>query len=345
VELLPGLYQIRLPIPIKSLKTVFAYFAQDGDESLLIDTGWPSQESLKALESALGSIHVRLNQIRKVLVSHLHPDHFGQAELIKQRSSEIELIMHEKDAVGILDSDQEYEGYINAMHEWLRVHGVPGDELEPMRRVSLDMLKFFKPARPNVVVSGGETIRVGGRWRFEVFSTPGHTPGTICLYDRGSSHVFFSGDHILPRITPNVSLTQRDKGDPLGDYLLSLERLGKLNTTEVLPSHEWVFTNLRKRIREIKDHHEARLTDALNIIEKAKPDDGTSAYKVATMMKWYNGHWNDLSPWNRRAAIMETLAHLEYLKIRGRLVEIDVTVEKQHKILYSLVGAECPIKS
>src|SRR5579884_149725 len=81
------------------------------------------------------------------------------------------------------------------------------------------------------VLVGGEALKVGSRWRFRVLHTPGHTSGTICLLggakDDDSSKMFFSGDHILPSITPNISLSPlyTTSEDPLGDYLSSIRSL------------------------------------------------------------------------------------------------------------------------
>ena len=209
VEILPGLYQIRLPIPIKSLGSVFAYLAIDGQDNLLIDSGWPGEESLSVLESSLDSIGLTLRDIRRVVVSHLHPDHFGLAAVVRDRAPESKLIMHRSDSEGILNTDEEYRNFIEELHQWLAMHGTPDEELDEMLQASVKMLTYFKPPRPTDVVEGGEILNVGERWKFEIISTPGHTSGNICLYDRSTSHVFFSGDHILPTITPNISLTPR----------------------------------------------------------------------------------------------------------------------------------------
>ena len=140
--------------------------------------------------------------------------------------------------------------------------------------------------------------------------------GTMCLYDRGSQ-ILFSGDHVLPTITPNVSLGPRYADDPLGDYLNSLERVNKLQALQVLPSHEYVFTSLQKRVEEIKQHHNERLAEALSIV--VANSQSVSGYHVASKLHWYSGRWEELGPWERRAAVMETLAHLDYLRRQGKL--------------------------
>lgn len=124
---------------------------------------------------------------------------------------------------------------------------------------------------------------------------------------------------MLPTITPNISLTPNYDGDPLGDYLASIKAIGRLSpVSKVLPSHEFVFENLRKRLVEIKRHHKERLEDALHALNSGK---AISAYEVASKLHWYTGSWEKLSAWEKRAALMETLAHLEYLTRRNQVTK------------------------
>jgi glyoxylase-like metal-dependent hydrolase (beta-lactamase superfamily II) len=342
-EVKSGLYQIRLPIPIRSLGYVFVYFIKNGDHSLLIDTGWPSDECFDALKESLGEIGSRPNQIDQIVVSHLHPDHFGLAEQLKEMNRDSKLIMHQADASLILERYEDYQGFTRELHEWLAVHGAPNDELKAMIDASSEMLNFFRPPKPNVIVSGGERLNVGKDWSFEVVPTPGHTIGTICLYERNGSKILFSGDHILPTITPNVSLGPFYRGDPLGDYLNSLETVDRLEVETVLPSHEYIFSDLRKRVQEIKKHHEQRLNECLSVLEDNNEGRvAMSGYQVASKLHWYSGAWEKLGAWERRAALMETLAHLEYLKRKGKVTEISELGEdgKPH-VEYAVVGAAC----
>ena len=312
----PGLYQIRIPIPIRSLGEVFSYLVTDSNHNLLIDCGWPSDEAYSCLETSLQALNLEVKDIEQVVVSHLHPDHFGLVEQIKDRSRDVKVIMLKADADQILNSYEEYGSLIDELHNFLAEHGTPEEELKVMLEASVEMLRFFRPPKPTDIVTGGEKVRVGEKWSFEVIPTPGHTIGTMCLYDRGSQ-ILFSGDHVLPTITPNVSLGPRYADDPLGDYLNSLERVNKLQALQVLPSHEYVFTSLQKRVGEIKQHHNERLAEALSII--VANSQSVSGYHVASKLHWYSGRWEELGPWERRAAVMETLAHLDYLRRQGKL--------------------------
>lgn len=321
VELEPDLYQIRIPIPIRSLDYVYSYLAVDGDDNLLIDTGWPSEEAKEALQSSLKSLGLSFSKIKKIVVSHLHPDHFGLADLIQRDAPDAKVFMHKADAAGILHNQQEFDAFIDELHAWLGTHGTPPTMLADMLRASRETLRFFELPRPNMLVEGGETIKVGEKWNFQIIATPGHTIGMICLYDK-KSRTLFSGDHILPTITPNVSLGPRYKGNPLGDYLDSLKKLSNIQAGKVLPSHENIFTNLGERIAQIELHHEQRLNEAVLVLENSGSDGrGQSAFEIASKLHWNTAEWKDLTPWDKRAALMETLAHLQYLKLEGIILE------------------------
>src|SRR3990172_6802832 len=107
-------------------------------------------------------------------------------------------------------------------------------------------------------------------------------------------------------------------GNPLGDYLASLERLEPLEVDDVLPAHEYAFKDLRGRLREIVEHHERRLEEMLAVIGEGR----TTAYDVASGIVWTTGTYDSFSPWMRRAAISETLAHLEYALQEGKLHQV-----------------------
>jgi glyoxylase-like metal-dependent hydrolase (beta-lactamase superfamily II) len=323
-EILPGLYKLKIPVPIKSLGSVFAYFVFDGQENLLIDAGWSDYESLHALRDSLSSIGFEPSKINSVIVSHLHPDHFGLIESIMKESKSCKVLMHIEDAKMIKQDQKDYVQFLESLDSWIKHHGTPSEEAKAMLESSFDLAKSFRPVMPDVQLRGGERIRVGSKWEFEVIWTPGHTKGTICLYERNGSDLLFSGDHVLPTITPNVSLTPNYRGDPLGDYLNSLDKVEHYKVSRVLPSHEYVFSKLEQRINEIRAHHEKRAEEALSAVGNSP---GIAAYEVATKLFWYTGSWEKLSAWERRAALLETLAHLEYLKRKGKIRETDLSAE------------------
>jgi glyoxylase-like metal-dependent hydrolase (beta-lactamase superfamily II) len=166
---------------------------------------------------------------------------------------------------------------------------------------------------PDVLLEGGETFSTGNATLQAVW-TPGHTPGHVCFFDR-ENRMIFTGDHILPVITSNVSTRMATEDDPLGDYLDSIDKLRELDVALVLPAHQHHFTDLGKRLGELDAHHDKRLGAVL----AACAGPGSTGYEVASKVPWDVGTWNEMDQFLRRAALGETLSHLEYLRRRGRV--------------------------
>ena len=311
-EILSGLYQLKVPIPNNPIGYVLPYLIPGDDGYTLVDSGWNTPEAFAALEAELKEVSVSFDQIKRLLITHVHPDHYGLAGKIKEVCG-AEVIVHQRERDFIRSRYRQPGQLLERMANWLIENGVPEDEMPDMQQSSMPARAFVVPVDPDTVLWGGETLDFGV-YRFEVFWTPGHSPGHICFYER-AQRVLLTGDHVLPTVTPNVSLHPQQQGNPLGDYLASLERLMPLEVEEVLPAHEYSFPDLQGRLREIVEHHDTRLDEMLAIVG----DDGATAYDVASAIIWTTGTFDSFSHWTRRAAISETLAHLEYMVYQGRL--------------------------
>ena len=173
----------------------------------------------------------------------------------------------------------------------------------------------FRPlAAPDRTVDDGERVDVPG-WDIRAVWTPGHTPGHLCFH-APEQRLLLSGDHVLPSITPHISISRRDRGgDPLGDFLDSLAKVSGLEADEVLPAHRQRFGDLAGRAAAITDHH----LDHLRDIEAILADGPASLWQIAARLKW-NRPWQDFPLALRRSAVNETAAHLRYLTGRDRAV-------------------------
>ena len=171
--------------------------------------------------------------------------------------------------------------------------------------------------RADRLIEHDELIDAPGS-RLRAVWTPGHTPGHLCFYDEGRD-LLLTGDHILPRITPNVSSYDMTS-NPLDDYLASLAKLKGLQPGEVLPAHEYRFTGLDSRLDFLTEHHRERLAETEDILAAAA---GLTGWQVATGVTWSRA-WSDLASFQRQAAIGEVLSHLRQLQSRGLAAESDV---------------------
>jgi glyoxylase-like metal-dependent hydrolase (beta-lactamase superfamily II) len=169
-------------------------------------------------------------------------------------------------------------------------------------------------AMPDYLVDDGERVDVPG-WDIHAVWTPGHTPGHLCFHVP-EHRLLLSGDHVLPSITPHISISRSDRGgDPLGDFLESLQKVAGLAVDDTLPAHRHRFGDLAGRVDEITRHHHDHLAD----IEAILGDGPAPLWQIAARLRW-NRPWDQFTLGLRRSAVNETAAHLRYLTRRGRAV-------------------------
>ncbi len=315
-EVLPGIWRLPLPLRGSPLGHVNTYLVRADDGYLLVDCGWDTADSLKALEGHLRALDVRFNDVRHLVVTHIHPDHYGLAGRLREISN-ADLKFHRLERLYIESRYANADALLEEMHEWLRLHGTPQAELDILNRASTSMMDRVQLAFPDQSLEGGEEI-VSGPFTFRVIWTPGHSAGHICLFDP-LHKVLLSGDHVLPRITPTISLHIQSAGNPLADYLDSLKLVADLQVELVLPGHGDPFHGLAERTAELLDHHRARLEGLVDALRQ-RPTAAASAFELAREVRWSRRRtWDDLGSFERRLAVTETLAHLELLHARGVL--------------------------
>ncbi|MGH9021680.1 MAG: MBL fold metallo-hydrolase, partial [Acidimicrobiia bacterium] len=143
-----------------------------------------------------------------------------------------------------------------------------------------------------------------------------HSPGHLCFYER-RLRLLLSGDHVLPRITPNISIHAQQQGNPLATFIESLLAVDHLDVDEVLPAHEFRFRGLKSRTAALRAHHRARLDEIASILG-ATPD--ATCWEIASGLSW-SRPWADIVGFPQRMAVGETLAHLVLLEAEGRVAQ------------------------
>jgi len=315
MEILPGVHQLKLPAPmINDQLDVNGYLVGGDRDWLLVDTGWNTGHTFRSLERQLQEIGVAFQDIRRIIITHFHPDHYGLAGRVKEVSG-AEVLLHriEQDFI-----DSRYistDSLLEQTAGMLRMQGVPGDELPRLQTASMEVRRYVSPSLADTTLSGGERIRQGD-FDLHVVWTPGHSPGHVCLYEP-QRRLLFSGDHLLPTIFPNVGLHPQSGEDPLGNYLRSLQAVAELEVDVVLPAHEHVFHNMRERVREIEQHQRGRKAAILAVLKEKC----NTAYEVSCRIPWIlNGvtmSFAELPALDKRLAVMSALAHLEPLCDEG----------------------------
>jgi glyoxylase-like metal-dependent hydrolase (beta-lactamase superfamily II) len=315
-ELLAGVWRLPLPLRDSPLGHVNTYLVRADDGYLLVDCGWDTADTLQTLEGHLRALDVPIGDVRHLVVTHIHPDHYGMAGRLRQLS-QADLSFHRLERLYIESRYVDADDLLQEMHEWLRLNGTPAAELDRLNFGSMGILDRVQIAFPDRTLDGGEEIPCG-RFAFRVLWTPGHSAGHICLYD-ARHKILLSGDHVLPHITPSVGLHVRAAGNPLADYLDSLRLIGKLQAELVLPGHGEPFQGLPERTHQLLAHHQRRLGEILELLGK-QPDQPLTGYAIAARMSWSRRRtWDDLSGFERRLAVTEALAHIELLHDRGQV--------------------------
>ena len=317
-EVTPGIYWLKMPITMEesSLAHVNAYLVRGDSGYLLVDAGWNTSESFDTLQKKLAEIGADIKDISQILVTHIHPDHYGMAGRIKQLSG-ASMTMHEIEKEFIQPRYTNMDQLLEQTDRWLDINGLPAGEAKDLRDATVGLEQYIVPTYPDITLHGGETIDTGV-FTFRVLWTPGHSTGHICLYE-SQQKVLLSGDHILPKITPNISKHPQSMENPLGEYIKSLQEIRKLDVRLVLPGHEKPFTHFKPRIDEIIRHHELRNEEILAAV-RGEPK---TAYQISREVTWgVNASWQDLPHFHQRMAIFETLAHLELMTSSHRAEKI-----------------------
>lgn len=317
-EIIPGIYQLKTPIPNNPLEYTNIYLVRGDGKHLLIDAGWNSEEALQSLTNQLTEIGVDVKDLSQIVVTHAHFDHYGLAGRLRQLS-QAKIVLHYLDKNLLTPGYTNIDEFLHQTEQWFHINGVPANEMPTSRVPFAGMRKPSAVTLPDITLQGGETISTGP-FNLQVVWTPGHSPGHICLYEPAHK-IFFAGDHVLPVITPNISLQPQSKANPLSDFLNSLNSVKQLDVNLVLPAHEHIFSNLRARVEEIILHHELRNLEILEALNTERK----TAYQISTLITWMpqlgGVRFQDLMPGDKRMAVSETLAHLQAMRVNGRVAQ------------------------
>ncbi|MER7012863.1 MBL fold metallo-hydrolase [Saccharopolyspora sp. NPDC000359] len=311
-EVAPGVHRIPLPLPNDGLRAVNAYAIEDDGGLVLIDSGWALDEARDQLESALGEIGYGFEDIRRFLVTHVHRDHYTLAVALRRTfGSRISLGAGEQPSLeAILEGNQEVEA------ERLRRWGAADLLAKLAEAYGGKAPKTRSPYElPDEWLDGKVEVPLASRTLLAV-PTPGHTAGHVVFLDSASS-LMFSGDHVLPHITPSIGVEPARPELPLRDYLDSLRLVQSYPDMRLLPAHGPVGGSSHGRVAELLQHHEERLEQTAGAVR----DGAGTAYEAALALGWTrrNRKFLDMDLFNQVLAVGETDAHLEVLVTRGVL--------------------------
>jgi glyoxylase-like metal-dependent hydrolase (beta-lactamase superfamily II) len=309
-EVRPGLWTLPVPIPQSPLRYTLAYAFVEDAGAVVVDPGWDSPAGRAAVTAGLAAAGASTADVRGVVVTHIHPDHHGLSGWLREQSGAW-IAMHPVEAE-TLPARAWRDRPPTAEPDWLRRHGVPADEIALLSLPPERIAEVLAMAEPDRFLRDGDRVPSVGRDVRAVW-TPGHTPGHLCLHDAAAG-VLLTGDHLLPRISPNIAAHGRD-ADPLSAYLESLERTKAFRSDEALPAHEYRFRGVDARAAGLIAHHHERGAEILAAVDRLR---APTAWAIAAELTWSRG-WPALQGMMRRMALAETVAHLLYLTTEKQL--------------------------
>jgi glyoxylase-like metal-dependent hydrolase (beta-lactamase superfamily II) len=304
----PGMQWLRMPLPF-ALDHINLWLLEDGAGWTIVDTGYAMAQTRELWERIFAE---RLGgmSVTRVIVTHYHPDHMGLADWMTQRW-QVPLWVTEKEWLSARVMSHGAEDFTPMRRNFARRAGLNDTEAELFG----EREKSYRRGVPSVPASfrrlaDGMAIEIGGReWR--VIVGEGHAPELACLYC-GQTGVLISGDQVLPRISPNISVQAHEPdGDPLARYLASLAKLRAAVPPETLtlPSHNLPFFGLHTRIDSLAAHHRARCGEV--VAACGVPKSALDMVKVLFRRA--------LDRHQMGFALGEALAHLNFLMYEGAL--------------------------
>ena len=306
-ECTPFVYRVRVPVPLP-LRYVNCYLVRGANGWAVVDTGMRHAPAEAVWAQALAELDLTWSRINAIVVTHYHPDHYGAAGWMQDLTGAAVLMspegIHSVERIWQVDMDTAANGL---KHLFLQ-HGMPIAMLQQMMELVNTQLGQTLPHPTLTEIDLAVPLRLGDiLWR--PIDAPGHADGQICLYDE-HDQVLLAADHVLPKITPNVSVWPESAPNPLAIYFESLARIAQLPTRLVLPGHRDPWDDLAGRSAEIRQHHAERLELMARLAGT-----GRNAYAISAEVF----PLLDLTPHQVRFAMAETLAHLVYLESIGRL--------------------------
>ncbi len=299
--------QVQIPLPY-ALNLVNCYLLRGHSGWTLLDTGLNTPAGCDQWRRAMRALDIRPSDIEKIVLTHMHPDHFGLAGWW-QRQTDVPMPVYLPE--GERAQAQVFYNGDNAplYHQWMLDCGMQEAVVQSVDAGFASTRAATQPYPVSERYLHAETnVRLGQR-SFRAIHAPGHSDGQLIFYD-AADRLLLCGDHVLMRITPNIGSWPHTQPDPLGRYLRSLRELAALDVRLALPGHKALIHDWRGRIAELLAHHDARLQDTLDALTAG----AETVYEVSAHLF----ELERLTPHEWRFAMAESLAHLHYLRTRER---------------------------
>ncbi len=319
--------RIPLPLPLPGLSAVNCYAIIGDDDISLVDPGWSTPESEAALHAALEDLGASLGDVGRCLITHHHWDHIALAARW-QRDHGTPFLLGREERLSLEAFARTGRPYAEQMAQ-LRRAGAP-EIATAVEAVAWEPYEAgIEVGAADTWLVDGDEIDCGGHSILAI-STPGHTRGHVVFHDP-EADLLFTGDHILPRITPAIGLEAAPERLPLGSYMDSLRLFVERPDGRMLPAHGAVADSTRTRAEELLDHHRDRLDLVADLVGRG----WSTGAEVARQMTWtrHDRTIDELPPVHGLTAVVEVVSHLDVLAAQGRLSKDDSTDLTTYSVL------------
>ncbi|ROZ99137.1 MBL fold metallo-hydrolase [Gordonia sp. OPL2] len=310
-----GVHRIPLELPQDGLRAVNVYVLETNSGIALIDGGWHRPNTYAEFAAALARIGRRPDDIHDIVVTHIHRDHYTFAVELRRRHG-CRIHMGLAEAPGLDEIARINSNVPESSLDQVRRAGAPG-LAETVHRLTVEEpFDVGDWEKPDSWLSPG-MLDLPGR-EIEAVHTPGHTKGHMVFHDH-DNHLSFTGDHILPTITPSIGFELGDWELPLAKFLASLELMTSDTEHVIAPAHGAVGGLVGERAQALLHHHARRFDEILEILSDiGEPVPGNL---VAQTLRWTRRErpFAGLDTFNQLIAVCETMAHLDVLVAQGQL--------------------------
>ncbi|WP_313996180.1 MBL fold metallo-hydrolase [uncultured Paenibacillus sp.] len=316
-----GWARLKVPLPF-SLRYVNAYLIPDAADGgyTLIDPGLHTAAAEGAWERAVNRLGITYDGIQRIVLTHMHPDHYGLAGWFQQKSGAPVLMSRASHAYAkrLWGEGRTFAAELTALYG---KHGMPAELLGEIGPHLESFVALVSPQPEVTYIAEGDRLAFGGG-EWTAIGTEGHGECHLCFY-RPDARLMLCGDQVLPDITPNVSVVPGSGGGELRRFLASLDRLEAYDVAAAFPGHRDPFADFAGRIRELKEHHARRLDMLAGWLDRP-----IAAYDLCVRMfgERVGGNIHNL-----RFAMSETLAHLDHLVDEGRAERVRQGDRLQYK--------------
>ena len=303
-----GIWRFPIPTPFADVTVVNIYVVADhGGGFALVDTGADDPASDVARRHALASIGLGLSDVRRIIVTHGHADHYGAAQSLAESAATrpLPVLGHagdfdEAEPSGSLCTD--HDDHFRAL---LARHGTPSDVIDRFVEVTIRSNHVVRPIARLTPLREGDVLRFR-HFEAKVLHLPGHTRGLICLHDEENG-LLFANDHLLNGITPYLRHDPGPSFEPLVTYAESMLRTRALDVRLVLPGHGVPFEGHREAIDRLFDRFADRQRRVLSVLERGPATAFAVSYALSPAT----------APVMVRDVVCMTVAHLEALERRS----------------------------